>query len=201
MTTVGAAPASYNATTQAPVGTSFVEWGAVFAGAVLAAAISFVLLTFGAAIGLSATSPWPNVGASTKVIASIAVFWAIAQQIGAYLAGGYIAGRMRSRWHETGHEAEFRDGLHGGLVWAVGVLLSAAVFLSAAGSVATTGAGVLGRTAAVAGSSTTNNPLDAVMDTMVRPTTVAHGPAPAPAAPPRRGYECACLRRCAAEGG
>ena len=133
MTTVGAGPAPYNATTQAPAGTSFVEWGAVFAGAVLAAAISFVLLTFGAAIGLSATSPWPNVGASTKVIASIAVFWAIAQQIAAYLAGGYVAGRMRSRWHETGHEAEFRDGLHGGLVWALGVLISAAVFLSAAG--------------------------------------------------------------------
>ena len=110
MTTVGAGPPPYNATTQVPAGTSFVEWGAVFAGAVLAAAISFVLLTFGAAIGLSATSPWPNVGASTKVIASIAVFWAIAQQIGAFMAGGYVAGRMRSRWHETGHEAEFRDG-------------------------------------------------------------------------------------------
>jgi hypothetical protein len=40
-----------------------------------------VLLTFGAAIGLSATSPWPNSGLSAKVIASIAVF-ALAQQIG-----------------------------------------------------------------------------------------------------------------------
>jgi hypothetical protein len=85
-------------------------------------------------------------------------------------------------------------------VWAVVVLLSAAVFLSAAGSAVTTGAEALGGIAAFAGSNT-NNPLDAVMDTMVRPTTVAHGPAPAPAAPPRRGYECACLRRCAAEGG
>jgi hypothetical protein len=182
MTTVGAGPAPYNATTHAPPGTSFVEWGAVFAGAVLAAAISFVLLSFGAAIGLSATSPWPNVGTSTKVIASIAVFWAIAQQIAAYMAGGYVAGRMRSRWHETGHEAEFRDGLHGGLVWAVGVLLSAAVFLSTAGSAATTGAEALGRSAAFAGSNT-SNPLDAVIDTMVRPTTVAQGPASAAAAP------------------
>lgn len=38
---------------------SFIEWGPVFAGAVLAAALSFVLLTFGTAIGLSATLPWP----------------------------------------------------------------------------------------------------------------------------------------------
>ena len=62
MTHVGPAPLGSSAT-PAP-GSSFVEWGSVLAGAVLAAAISFVLLTFGAAIGLSATSPWPNSGAS-----------------------------------------------------------------------------------------------------------------------------------------
>jgi hypothetical protein len=183
MTNVGPSPASYSAPTPAAAGTSFVEWGAVFAGAVLAAAISFVLLTFGAAIGLSATSPWPNAGASTKVIASIAVFWAIAQQIGAYMAGGYVAGRMRSRWHETGHEAEFRDGLHGGLVWAVGVVLSAALFLSAAGSAATTGAHIAGRTAASV-VRTTNDPMDSVMDTMVRPMTVAQPGAASPGTAP-----------------
>src|SRR6185295_20278408 len=105
MTQVGAPVASRAETA------SFVEWGAVFAGAVLAAAISFVLLTFGTAIGLSATSPWPNSGLSAKVIASLAVFWAMAQQIGAIMIGGYVAGRMRSRWHESGHESEFRDGL------------------------------------------------------------------------------------------
>ena len=92
---------------------SFVEWPAVLAGAVLAAALSFVFLTFGAAIGLSATSPWPGSGLSAKVIASIAVFWVLAQQIGSLLIGGYVAGRIRTRWLEPGHEAEFRDGLHG----------------------------------------------------------------------------------------
>src|SRR5687768_17700700 len=90
MATVGPTPASASAP-----GSSFVEWGAVFAGAVLAAAISFVLLTFGTAIGLSATSPWPNAGLSAKLIASLAVFWAMALQIGAFLAGGYVAGRDR----------------------------------------------------------------------------------------------------------
>jgi hypothetical protein len=184
MTHVGPAPVGSGAAS-AP-GTSFVEWGSVIAGAVLAAAISFVLLTFGAAIGLSATSPWPNSGASAKVIASIAVFWAMAQQIGAFMAGGYVAGRMRSRWHESGDEAEFRDGLHGGLVWAVGVVIGAALFLSTAGSVAKVGAQAAGGAAAMAGAST-NDPMDAVLDAMLRPTTVAQAtsaPAASPAASP-----------------
>jgi hypothetical protein len=179
MTDVGPAPLGSSAT--AAPGSSFVEWGSVLAGAVLAAAISFVLLTFGAAIGLSATSPWPNSGVSAKVIASVAVFWAMAQQIGAFMAGGYVAGRMRSRWHEVGHEAEFRDGLHGGLVWAVGVVIGAALFLSTAGSIAKTSAEVAGGAAAVAGAST-NDPMDAVLDTMLRPATVAQASSPSPAA-------------------
>jgi hypothetical protein len=186
MTHVGPAPVSSSAVSTP--GASFVEWGAVLAGAVLAAAISFVLLTFGTAIGLSATSPWPNSGVSAKVIASLAVFWAMAQQIGAFMAGGYVAGRMRSRWHETGHEADFRDGLHGGLVWAVGVVIGAALFLSTAGGAAKTGAEIAGQAGAAAVSST-NDPMGAVLDTLLRPTTVAQATPPAaagtaPAAPP-----------------
>src|SRR6476659_8680833 len=176
MTHVGPAPVTAGAAPPAAVGSSFVAWGAVVAGAFLAAAISFVLLTFGAAIGLSATSPWPNSGVSAKVIASIAVFWAMAQQIGAFMAGGYVAGRMRSRWHETGHEADFRDGLHGGLVWAVGVVIGAALFLSTAGSVAKTGAETAGGAAAAASASN--------LDSMLRPTTVAQAGTPPAATPP-----------------
>src|SRR5215468_4528119 len=139
MTQVGSAPAAGVA---APVaGVNFVEWGAVLAGAFLAAAISFVLLTFGTAIGLSATSPWPNAGAPAKVIATLAVLWAMMQQIGAFMAGGYVAGRLRARWHETSqHEVEFRDGLHGGLVWAVGIVIGAALIMATAGAAAKTGA-------------------------------------------------------------
>lgn len=202
MTHVGPAPASSSAASAA--GSSFVEWGAVLAGAVLAVAISFVLLTFGAAIGLSATSPWPNSGVSAKVIASVAVFWAMAQQIGAFMAGGYIAGRMRSRWHETGHEADFRDGLHGGLVWAVGVVIAAALFLSTAGGAAKTGAEIAGQAGAATAAST-NDPMDAVLDTMLRPTTVAQAatipPAAAsPNAPPAAGSATTPRARAASTG-
>jgi hypothetical protein len=160
---------------------SFVEWSAVLAGAVLAAALSFVFLTFGAAIGLSATSPWPNSGLSAKVVASLAVFWALAQQIGSLMAGGYVAGRMRTRWYEAGHEAEFRDGLHGGLVWAVGVLISALLVFATAGLAARTAADLAGRAAS------SGDAMDVVVDTMLRPTAQAGTPpAPAGTAAPRR---------------
>jgi hypothetical protein len=167
MTQVGAPMASRTET----AGLSFVEWGAVFAGAVLAAALSFVLLTFGAAIGLSATSPWPSSGLSAKVIASLAVFWAMTQQIGSVMIGAYVAGRMRSRWHESGDEAEFRDGLHGGLVWAVGVLISALLVFATAGAAARAGADIAGK--AIGAAASTTDPMDAVLDTMLRSTTIA----------------------------
>ena len=176
-------------------GLSFVEWGAVLAGAVLAAALSFVLLTFGAAIGLSATSPWPNSGLSAKVIASLAVFWAMAQQIGSIMLGGYVAGRMRSRWHEPGHEAEFRDGLHGALVWAVAVLISAFLVFMTAGMAASTGADIAGKAAGSLVSTT--DPMDAVLDTMLGPTATAQAAAPTtPAAnPPASGAPPATTTR------
>lgn len=171
-------------------GPAYVEWGAIFAGAVLAAALSFVFLTFGAAIGLSAASPWPNSGASVKLIAGLAVFWTMVQQIGAFMAGGYIAGRMRSRWNETTqHEVEFRDGLHGGLVWAVGLVIGVAILMASAGAAARTGIETAGKAAAITASTT--YPTDLLLDTMLRPATVAQAtpqsapPAGAPAARPR----------------
>jgi hypothetical protein len=165
--------------------TNFVEWGAVLAGAFLAAALSFVLLTFGAAIGLSVTSPWPNSGVSARVLASLAVFFIMAQQIGSLMVGGYVSGRMRSRWNETTeHEVEFRDGLHGALVWAVAVVITAVMAISAAGSVAQKGAELAGRTASAAAASGSGGAaMDAVIDAMLRPQVAAASAAPpAPAA-------------------
>jgi DNA-binding MarR family transcriptional regulator len=157
-----------------------VEWGPVLAGAFLAAALSFVLLTFGAAIGLSATSPWPNSGISTRVLASIAIFYLMAQQIGSLMIGGYVAGRMRGRWHEiTEHEVEFRDGLHGALVWAVGVVISALLAMSVAGSVAQKAADIAGRTTASAAASSGGAAMDTVIDALLRPAA-----ATAPSTPP-----------------
>jgi hypothetical protein len=168
MTQVG--PASATAVrTSAVAGTSFVEWSAVFAGAVTAAALSFVFLTFGSAIGLSAASPWPNSGLSSKTLASLAVFWIMAQQIGALIVGGYVAGRLRTRWAEASpDEVEFRDGLHGALVWAVGTVIGAVLFFSTAGAVARTGTEVATKAASVVAASSTDS-MTYYTDVLLRP--------------------------------
>ncbi|MGE8943999.1 hypothetical protein ACO2I3_19010 [Leptospira interrogans] len=155
-----------------PVATDIpsLEWSAVFAGAFLAAAISFVLLTFGTAIGLSATSPWPHSGLSASVLAGIAVFWIMAQQIGAFMAGGYVAGRMRTGLRgASADEVQFRDGLHGGLVWAVGIVVGAALAMATASAVTRTTAQVVGGAAATAAASSS----DIVVDRLLRPQTTA----------------------------
>jgi hypothetical protein len=151
---------------------SYLEWPAILAGAVLASALSFVLLTFGTAIGLSVTSPWPNAGLPARVIASLAIFWILAQQIGTFMGGAYVAGRLRSRWQEAAQdEVDFRDGLHGGLVWAVGIVFGAALLMATAGAVTRTGAELTGKTALAAAA--TADPMDLVLDTMLRPAAGA----------------------------
>jgi hypothetical protein len=126
----------------ARAGVSYVEWGAVFAGALAATAISFVLLTAGASVGLSLTSPYP--GASHgRLAASLAVFWEIAVPIGSLLVGGYIAGRMRSAWGVAApEESQFRDSIHGLLVWALSIVGGSLLVFLAAGAVAQTSAQV-----------------------------------------------------------
>lgn len=176
MTHVGPAPTSTPAARVSESAPAFVGWGAIIAGAFLASALSFVLLTFGAAIGLSVASPWPSSGLSAKLVAALAILWAMTQQIGAFLAGGYVAGRVRARWPDASQQdTEFRDGLHGALVWAVGVVIGAALLFATAGAATRTGAEAVGKAAAAAGFAT--DPMELAIDTMVRPAAPAQGPA------------------------
>jgi hypothetical protein len=162
-------PASVAATRPAAAGISFVEWGAVVAGALTAAALSFVFLTFGAAIGLSLVSPWPSSGVSARTFSALAVFWTVAQQIGAFLAGGYVAGRMRARWAELdGDEVEFRDGMHGALVWALGILVGAMLVFAAAGTATRVATDAVTKAASVA--ALNSDPLAYYTDALLRPT-------------------------------
>src|SRR5690349_7726001 len=126
-----------------------VQWGAVLLGAVGAIAISFVLLTFGAGIGLSAVSAQPYAGASAKALAVISALYAAIVAVGSFAAGGYIAGRMRmSPTPEEVEEAHFRDGAHGFAVWAVAMVVFAIVAASGIGGALKT---VTQATAAVSG--------------------------------------------------
>ena len=128
--------------TRARSGISYVEWGSVFAGALAASALSFVLLTAGAAIGLSLVSPYESESYG-RVAGLLAVFWAIAVPILSFLVGGYIAGRMRSAWDAAASdEVQFRDGIHGLLVWSLSVVAGGVLAFLAAATVAQTGAHV-----------------------------------------------------------
>ncbi|MFM9849121.1 MAG: hypothetical protein ACKVP3_18400 [Hyphomicrobiaceae bacterium] len=158
----------------------FVSWGAAIAGSLLASALSFVLLTFGSAVGLSLVSPWTSTASSAKWAGALAVFWIIAQQIGSFLAGGYVAGRLRSRWAEAKpDEIEFRDGIHGALVWAIGIVVGAMLAASVAGSVASTATSAIGHVAGAAASQADS--LSYQVDVLMRPA--GQTPAGATAAP------------------
>ena len=104
---------------------SYIDWPAVLAGAVLAAAVAFVLLAFGSALGLTIASPYRGESASFKWFAIAAGLWLVWVHVSSSLAGGYLTGRMRRRIGDaTEHESDVRDGVHGLLVWAVGILIS-----------------------------------------------------------------------------
>ncbi|MBA3448987.1 MAG: hypothetical protein H0T56_15540 [Pseudaminobacter sp.] len=121
---------------------SYVDWPAIFAGTALASAISFVLLAFGSALGLS----FADVNDGTRSgslfwFALAAALWMLWVQISSYFAGGYLVGRMRRRKNDaTEHESDIRDGSHGLTVWAVGVVFSGLVALSGVASLAATAA-------------------------------------------------------------
>jgi hypothetical protein len=112
---------------------SGVSWAAVIAGAFVAAALSLALLALGTGIGFSAVSPWANAGASASAIGWTAIGWLVLMQLIASSAGGYLAGRLRTRWvHVHTHEVYFRDTAHGFLAWAVSLVITAAFLTSAA---------------------------------------------------------------------
>jgi hypothetical protein len=114
---------------------SGVSWPAVFAGAFAAAALWLILLALGTGIGLSSISPWSNMGASASAIGIGAIVWLIVTQIIAAAIGGYLAGRLRTKWVNIHtDEVYFRDTAHGFLVWAVGLVVTAAFLASAATS-------------------------------------------------------------------
>jgi hypothetical protein len=112
---------------------SGVSWSAVIAGAFVTAALSLILLALGAGLGLSSVSPWSNVGASGPTIGKAAIVWLIVLELISSSVGGYLAGRLRTKW-TTVHSDEvyFRDTAHGFLAWSTALVVTAAFLASAA---------------------------------------------------------------------
>ena len=177
---------------------SGVSWGAIVAGGVASAAMAIILMTLGAGLGLISVSPWPNEGASAQTVGIGVILWSIIIEVAAFGLGGYLAGRLRTKWANMhGDEVYFRDTAHGFVTWALGTLVSIALVTVAAGHVArgtaeVGAAAVGGAGAAVAaagpamaeggdrlagpmGGPRRGNPMDYYVDLLFRPA----GPAPA----------------------
>lgn len=107
---------------------SAVSWASVLAGAAAAAALSLILLVLGTGLGLAAMSPWAGEGAQAQTIGVTGIVWLALTQLAASGLGGYLAGRLRTRWRDTHvDEVHFRDTAHGLLSWAVATLFTAAL--------------------------------------------------------------------------
>ncbi len=134
---------------------SAVSWAAIIGGAVVAAAVSLILVALGSALGLSTISPWSGAGASATTFTVMTAVWLIITQWVASGFGGYLTGRLRTKWVATHtHEVFFRDTAHGFVAWALATVLTAALLVSASSSLVAGGArlaGAAGASAAMAG--------------------------------------------------
>jgi hypothetical protein len=122
-----------------------VSWGAIFAGATGAAALAMILLMLGVGLGLSSVSPWTQQGASAKTIGFATIAWLAFTQIAASGMGGYLSGRLRTKWAGThADEIYFRDTAHGFLAWAIASLATAALLTATVGAIVGGGAQAAG---------------------------------------------------------
>jgi hypothetical protein len=128
---------------------SAASWGAVIAGGVSAAAATLVLMLVGSGLGLTMVSPFSNEGISLTTATVWTAIWLVITQWLSALLGGYLAGRLRTKWVNLHtDEVFFRDTAHGFLAWALGTLLVAALLGSTISAMIGTGVEAVSNVAA-----------------------------------------------------
>lgn len=160
---------------------SAVSWASIIAGATAAAALALILTMLGTGLGLSSISPWAYTGINATTLGISAIVWLTLTQLIASAVGGYLAGRLRTKWVATdADEVYFRDTAHGFLAWAVSALMTAALLSSAIGSIISTGVqagstatAITASSAAAAGAemakyNSNNEPVRYFMDSLFR---------------------------------
>jgi hypothetical protein len=155
---------------------SGVSWSAVIAGGFVTAALSLILLALGTGLGLSSVSFWSDVGASASSVGTAAIGWLILMEIMSSSMGGYLAGRLRTKWTSIhSDEVYFRDTAHGFLAWCLSLVVSAAFLASAAtsmvGSTFSSGEGHSGTNASVAAGTHEGGPNAYFVDSLFRTTS------------------------------
>ena len=168
---------------------SATSWAAIAAGAFANAALTLLLMAFGAGMGFSAVSPWANSGVSVTTFSVGTGLYLIVIAMLASTVGGYLAGRLRTRWVALhSDEVFFRDTAHGFMSWACAAVLSAAL-LGAAGTAIVSGAsaGLTQR------NPTESAPAAIYVDALFRPPSSAAAPASSNAADPAARDEASRL--------
>jgi hypothetical protein len=145
--------------------TSAAAWPAILAGAFSSIAITFIVLALGAGLGLSVVSPWGNTGVSaTTFKLGTGLYFIVIAMLSSSI-GGYIAGRLRTKW--TGvhsDEVYFRDTAHGFLAWAVATVVGIGLLASPASS-------ILGNSASALANASQSGPVQGYVDSLLRSET------------------------------
>ena len=144
-----------------------VSWAAVTAGAIVSCALTLVILAFGIGLGLSVVSPWGGSGVSATTFKIGTGLYLVVIAMLSSSIGGYIAGRLRSRWIGVhSDEVYFRDTAHGFVAWALATVLGAVLLASPASNLL--GGTAAGITQGAASSASLAGPMDGHVDTLLR---------------------------------
>jgi hypothetical protein len=143
-----------------------ISWAAVAAGAIVSCALTVVVLAFGVGLGLSVVSPWGGAGVSATTFKIGTGLYLVVIAMLSSSIGGYIAGRLRSRWIGVhGDEVYFRDTAHGFVAWALATVLGTVLLASPASTLL---GGAATGSAQGAVSSARSGPMDGYVDTLLR---------------------------------
>ena len=149
-----------------------VSWGAIFAGVVVALVVQVLLTMLGAGIGIATLDPGTSDNPDASTFSIIAGVWYVVSGLVAAYAGGFVAGRMSGKTHESA------GGYHGLTTWAMTTLLVLYFLTTTIGAIVggtlsgvATAVGGIGQTVATAAAPALaqSNPLDA-LESQVRAT-------------------------------
>jgi hypothetical protein len=112
------------------------QWTPIVAGALVAAAVSSILITFGMAVGLGVSSAAPTWRDASVALWLLSGVYLILQALVSFGCGGYVAGRCRIPYEGgAAEDVERRDGMQGISSWAlavvIGVILTALIAMAA----------------------------------------------------------------------
>jgi hypothetical protein len=102
------------------------QWTPIIVGGLAAAAMSSILISFGATVGLGVSSTSPTWRDASVALFLLSGIYLILQALVSFGFGGYVAGRVRAPYASLrGDSGESRDGLHGVASWSLAVVLGA----------------------------------------------------------------------------